>query len=94
MRKNDTRKLAAFFNKKLDGKSLTELAPLFHMLSDLTRLRLLQALLTKGNHSVGDLVEELGIRQPVVSHHLSLLRLYGLVVNVKAGRNILYSVAE
>ena len=94
MPKNDHEKLDAFVSQMLKGRKLMELAPLFYMLGDLTRLRLLQALLTKGEQSVGELCEKLDLVQPTISHHLGLLRMNGLVIGVKAGRNVIYSAAK
>ncbi len=94
MPKHNTQKVVAFLNKKLQGKKLTELAPLFKMLGDLTRLRLLDTLLIKGEQSVGEICEKLDLAQPTVSHHLGLLRIVGLAVNVRAGKQVLYSVAK
>jgi ArsR family transcriptional regulator len=94
MPKNDTENLAAFLKAQMKDKSPKELAALFKMLGDPTRLRLLQVMLTKGTQSVGDLCKKLTLRQPTVSHHLALLRMQGLVVNLRTGKNIFYSVAK
>jgi ArsR family transcriptional regulator len=94
MPKYNTEKLTAFLKAKMKGKGLAELAPIFQMLSDLTRLRLLDLLLTNGEQSVNELCKKLGLRQPATSHHLGLLRMSGLVATVRAGKNIFYSVAE
>lgn len=42
---------------------------------------------------VGDLVEKLGISQPLVSHHLKALRLAGLVRTRRQGNWVFYSLA-
>ena len=94
MPKNDHEKLDAFVSQMLKGRKLTELAPLFYMLGDLTRLRLLQALLTKGEQSVGELCEKLDLVQPTISHHLGLLRRHGFVVGVRTGKKVIYSAAK
>jgi DNA-binding transcriptional ArsR family regulator len=94
MSKQDTEKLAAFLKAKMKGKGLAELPAVFKMLSELTRLRLLNLLLTQGKQSVNELCEKLRLRQPAASHHLGLLRMHGLVANVRSGKNVFYSAAE
>jgi ArsR family transcriptional regulator len=94
MPKYNTEKLAAFIKAKMKGKALAELPSLFQMLGDLTRLRMLDLLLTQGEQAVYELCDKLDLRQAAASHHLGLLRMSGLVATVRAGKNIFYSVAE
>src|SRR5215831_4054896 len=65
------------------------LARFFRVLGDPTRLRLILAL-EAGERSVGELVIELGQRQPRVSAHLACLRHCGLVEHRRQGREVLY----
>ncbi len=51
----------------------TQLAELFRLLGEPNRLRLVAACLD-GPRSVGDLTEEVGVSQSLVSQHLRLLR--------------------
>ena len=67
-------------------------AALFGMLSDPTRLRLLAAL-AEGECGVGHLVQRLCLPQPTVSHHLSLLKLGGLVAASRFGKHVKYRLA-
>ncbi len=57
---------------------LENVAGLFKTLSDPTRLRIIQAL-TLNCQSVSAIIEATQLSQPLVSHHLRLLREYGLV---------------
>ena len=57
--------------------SLEPIAKLFKILSDSTRLRIIQVL-TLDCQSVSAIVEETQLAQPLVSHHLRVLREYGL----------------
>lgn len=50
----------------------------FKALADESRLKLL-SLLGQGERNVGDLADLLGLSEPTVSHHLSKLRMVGLV---------------
>lgn len=76
-------------------RDATLLAVTFAALGDPTRVRLVQEL--SGLHGrqeacVGELVKRLRVRQPTVSHHLSLLRLHGLVSARAEGKRKFYSL--
>lgn len=51
-------------------------------------------LLTEREHSVHELVEALGVSQPLISQHLTRLRGVGLVVGTRDGRSIVYRLAD
>ena len=70
-----------------------ELARVFHSLGDKTRLSIM-ALLTKGEMNVTTLCNKLKLPQSSTSHHLSLLRLGGLVQARRDGKQIFYSQAD
>lgn len=55
---------------------------------------LLLCQLSQGEMCVGDLEEELGIRQPTLSQQLGVLRAEGVVNTRRQGKNIYYSVAD
>jgi ArsR family transcriptional regulator len=75
--------------------SPAEAAQLFKLLADEGRLRILLLLAGRGEMSVKALGAELGASQPVVSHHLTLLRLGGLVAFRRDGKHNFYAlVAE
>ena len=65
----------------------------FRALGDETRLRLLEHL-TTGERSVATLMEDTGLGQSLVSHHLRALREAGLVRARRDGRWVYYSIAE
>jgi DNA-binding transcriptional ArsR family regulator len=54
-------------------------------LADVNRLRIVQRL-AQSEASVSELIEEVGLSQPLVSWHLGRLRLAGLVQTRRAGR--------
>ena len=67
---------------------------LFHKaLADVNRLRIVQRL-SRGTASVTDLIEHVGLSQPLVSWHLGRLRAAGLVETRRKGRETLYSLRE
>jgi len=63
------------------------------VLTDPKRLMLLDVL-REGEHSVGDLADELGAPWPTPSQHLAVLRSACLVGTRRAGTTILYNLAE
>jgi DNA-binding transcriptional ArsR family regulator len=74
--------------KKLD---LNEFARTFSMLSDPKRLTIL-ASLADGPKNVKALVKIVDVRQSLVSHHLGLLRMSGLVTSERSGREVAYTI--
>ncbi|WP_297058869.1 metalloregulator ArsR/SmtB family transcription factor [Thermosulfurimonas sp.] len=66
---------------------------LFKALADENRLRILEEL-KGGERSVTELVESLGISQPLVSHHLRELKLAGLVDRRKQGPFVFYRIRD
>jgi DNA-binding transcriptional ArsR family regulator len=65
---------------------------IFHKaLADVNRLRIVRRL-ADGPASVGDLIDHVGLSQPLVSHHLRRLREAGLVVSRRAGRETICSL--
>ena len=70
-----------------------ELARVFHSLGDKTRLSIM-ALLTNGEMNVTTLCKKLRLPQSSTSHHLSLLRIGGLVKTRRGGKKIFYSLAD
>ena len=65
----------------------------FKALSDETRLRIL-LLMKEGEICVCDIAESLGMSQPNISFHLSMLREAGLIKDRKNGRWIHYSLDD
>jgi ArsR family transcriptional regulator len=65
-------------------------------ISDPTRARILRLLLDApdGRGSVTRIAETLHLRQPTISHHLTVLREEGLVERSQEGRTAWYSIAD
>ncbi len=72
-------------------EELEQLAALFRLLSDRTRLNLLM-LLADGERNVTSLCEALKLPQPTVSHHLGLLRMSNVIGNRRDGKQVFYSL--
>jgi len=64
---------------------LRELRAFHKALADVNRLRIVRCLVGRP-HSVTDLIEQVGLSQPLVSHHLKRLRDAGLVRTERVGR--------
>jgi len=65
-----------------------ECAKILKSLADESRLKIVRLLLD-GEQSVSDVVRHLGMAQPQVSHHLSILRGSGLVNTRREGKRII-----
>jgi len=69
------------------------LAELFRIMGDRSRLSVLLCL-SKRSRNVSEIVRELGLKQSLVSHHLKVLRQYGLITAQRNSPFILYSASE
>ena len=76
-----------------DNDALRELAHLFKVFGDHTRVRILSALFRR-ELCVYHLVQILGMNQPAVSHQLRVLRGAKLVKYRKEGKNVYYSLED
>ena len=72
---------------------LSSMAPLFHALSDETRLEIVQ-MLSHGERCVCELQDTLGAAQSRLSFHLKTLKDSGLVTDRREGRWIHYSLSS
>jgi len=68
-----------------------DLNSLFKALNDPTRREILE-LLKEKDLTAGEIADQFNISKPSISHHLDLLRQAGLVVSVKEGQFIFYSL--
>jgi ArsR family transcriptional regulator len=69
-----------------------EITEVFKALGDPARLRIVEMLAEGGEQCVCRIVEDLGMSQPVVSHHLAKLRYAGLIRAKKRGQWVDYSL--
>ena len=77
---------------EVSDQIVRDLAQVFKLLSDETRLRILFYLAQNNELHVTDLCNRLGQSQPAVSHHLALLRVSGLIESRREGKHNFYSV--
>ena len=74
-----TKRKSDAFSLPIADRTLAGLTQVFKLLADESRLRILLTLSREGEMHVSALCQMLGQSQPAVSHHLTLLRMAGLV---------------
>ena len=72
---------------------LYDLADLFKVFADTTRIKILYALMGK-DMCVADIAQVIGATQSAVSHQLRLLKQAHLVKFVRDGKNVVYSLSD
>ncbi len=76
-----------------ENDTLRQLADMFSLFSDFTRLKILSALaLTE--MCVNDLSKYLQINQTTISHQLKLLKNFNAVVDRREGKQVVYSLGN
>lgn len=76
-----------------DEDDMAELAELYKVFGDSTRVRIL-CTLSQSELCVCDLAELLNLSQSAISHQLRILKQAKLVKNRRDGRSIIYSLAD
>ena len=76
-----------------DESVLCDLAELFKIFGDSTRVKILYALLDK-EMNVTDIATALSMAQPAISQQLRVLKLNGLVKFRREGKSLIYSLAD
>ena len=80
--------------KKLGSEEeVSQLADLFRLMGDTSRLRIILACL-HSPISVSDIAENLELSQSLVSHHLRLLRAARIVRSERRGKQVFYVAAD
>jgi len=59
-----------------------------------TRLRIMFLIGERGRMCVGDIAKQFKISRPAISHHLKVLKTYGLVETERAGQEIFYTLCR
>ena len=81
-----------YFNE-IDEEELLDLAELFKMFADSTRIKILYDLFG-GEKNVSEICEDIEMNQSAVSHQLKLLKSAKLVKYRREGKTIIYSLAD
>jgi len=78
---------------ELSDDQAVQLAEMFRLMGDPTRLRIILACL-QGPTPVGTIAANLALSPSLVSHHLRLLRAARVLRGQRRGKQILYAVAD
>ena len=93
-KENDIAEITAEINEMMpDEENLYDLAELFKVFGDSTRIQILYTLLDH-EKSVGDIAEELGMNASAISHQLRVLKQAKLVKFRKDGKIVYYSLDD
>jgi DNA-binding transcriptional ArsR family regulator len=76
-----------------NDNDIAQLADLFHLLGDPTRLRIVLSCLP-APIAVGDIAAQLQLSSSLVSHHLRLLRAARIVKSERLGKQVFYTAAD
>lgn len=76
-----------------DDEILYDLADLFKVFSDTTRIKILFSIMGK-DLCVADIAEAINATQSAVSHQLRILKASRLVKFQRDGKNVIYSLAD
>ena len=79
---------------KVSESTIHRLTDVFKLLADKSRLKIVLALAQDGELHVSALCDLLGQSQPAVSHHLTLMRMVGLVGFRREGKHNYYHLAS
>lgn len=85
--------MAANADDNQNDELMANLAGLFKMFSDPTRVKILNILLD-GEKCVGDVAAQMSMSAAAVSHHLRMLRQGNLVIDHRQGKEVFYSLAD
>ena len=83
---------APILEERLSPPEAEELAARFKALADPARLRLLSLIASCGEVCGCELVDDIGVSQPTLSHHLKVLTEAGLLERERRGKWIHYRV--
>ena len=80
-------------DKMPNENELYDLAELFKVFGDSTRIRILYVLFEK-DACVFEIADELNMNQSAISHQLRILKQSRLVTNKREGKSVIYSLAD
>ncbi|HAH61883.1 MAG TPA: transcriptional regulator [Treponema sp.] len=89
----DDKVIQAISDELPDEDALFDLAELFKIFGDSTRIKILFVLL-ESDLSVNDITKVLRMTQSAISHQLRILKANGLVKYKREGKSLIYSLAD
>ncbi|MEZ4883409.1 MAG: metalloregulator ArsR/SmtB family transcription factor [Chitinophagales bacterium] len=75
-------------------QKLEKIAFILKTIAHPVRLQIVELLDLHGDLSVGEICEKLNTEQSLTSHHLSNMKLKGILSSTKDGRKVIYSLKE
>jgi ArsR family transcriptional regulator len=78
----------------MEAPVLTAVARLFKVLSDESRLRVIEALALGKEMCVSEISEHLGLSMTSVSHHLGILESMGFVAHQQKGQHVYHMISD
>ena len=81
------------FEGTFEHKSFEDVADIFGVLADATRLKVF-CLLCHAEDCVVNIAAAVGMSSPAVSHHLKVLKANKLISSHKVGKEVYYTVAD
>jgi len=79
---------------EIESEKLEKAAFILKTIAHPVRLRIIELLEANEQLAVGEICERIGCEQSLTSHHLSNMRLKGLLSSKREGKNIYYSLKE
>jgi ArsR family transcriptional regulator len=76
-----------------EGIPLEKMASILKTIAHPVRIQMLKLMKSRKRLSVNEISEELAIEQSLTSHHLSLMKMNGILRSEKDGRQTIYSVS-
>lgn len=89
----DDKAVQSILDELPDEDALFDLAELFKIFGDSTRIKILFVLL-ESDLSVNDITKVLHMTQSAISHQLRILKTNGLVKYKREGKSLIYSLAD
>lgn len=80
--------------KVLDAKQLEKAAFVLKNIAHPTRLAILQLLHQNERLSVSEICDKIKVEQSLTSHHLSNMKIIGILSASRDGKNVFYSLKE
>ncbi|MEH0158082.1 metalloregulator ArsR/SmtB family transcription factor [Limibacter armeniacum] len=78
----------------LESEKIEKAAFILKTIAHPMRLRIIELLDQNDKLSVGEICDALGCEQSLTSHHLSNMKLKGILASQREGKNIYYSLKE
>ena len=78
--------------KPLDIAMMEKVAFILKTTAHPTRIAIVELLNDRGSLSVSDICERIGVEQSLTSHHLTDLKLKGVLTSTRDGKNVYYAL--